>query len=91
MTTSATTTVRIPEPIRSRLEHVARATKRTRSSLMIEALEAHLERLQDGEATTDDQAPRYAGLLKFRGAAARAGGRSAEEIDAILRDIRGDD
>jgi predicted transcriptional regulator len=91
MTTSATTTVRLPDPIRSRLEYVARATKRTRSSLMIEALEAHLERLQGEALPAETQTPRYAGLLKYRGAAARAGGRSAKEISAILRDIRGDD
>jgi len=71
------TTVRIFEPIRMRLEHVARATKRTRSSLMIEALEAHLERLQGEAAPVESRTPRYAGLLKYQGAAARAGGRSA--------------
>ena len=90
MTATATTTVRLPSAIRAQLEQVARATKRSRSSLMIEAIEAHLEQLQD-EARSTAQTPRYASLMKYQGAAAKTGGRSVAEIDAILRDIRGDD
>ena len=55
---------------------------------MIEALELHLDQLQTPLPSGED---RYASLVRYKRSAAPSGGRSAEEISAILRDIRGDD
>jgi predicted DNA-binding protein len=41
--------VRIPEDLAARLEELARATKRTKSSFIIEALERFLEEREDLE------------------------------------------
>ena len=88
MGSTSTTTVRLPDHIRTRLQQAAKATRRTRSSLMIEALELHLDQLQTPLPSGED---RYASLVRYKRSAAPSGGRSAEEISAILRDIRGDD
>lgn len=45
----ATQSVRIPDGLASRLEAVAKATKRTKSSFIIEALEHYLEEREDLE------------------------------------------
>lgn len=41
--------VRIPDELASRLDELARATKRTKSSFIIEALERYLEEREDLE------------------------------------------
>ena len=45
----ATHSVRIPDELASRLDEVAKATKRTKSSFIIEALERFLEEREDLE------------------------------------------
>ncbi len=45
----STQTVRLPEEIAERLESLARATKRTKTSFIIEALERHLDECEDLE------------------------------------------
>ena len=45
----ATQSVRIPDALASRLDEVAKATKRTKSSFIIEALERYLEEREDLE------------------------------------------
>ena len=45
----ATQSVRIPDDLAARLEEVATATKRTKSSFIIEALERFLEEREDLE------------------------------------------
>lgn len=45
----ATQSVRIPDDLASRLDEVAKATKRTKSSFIIEALERYLEEREDLE------------------------------------------
>lgn len=45
----ATQSVRIPDQLAARLEAVARATKRSKSSFIIEALERYLEEREDLE------------------------------------------
>lgn len=42
-------TVRLPTEIAVRLEELARATKRSKSSFIVEALERHLEEYEDLE------------------------------------------
>ncbi len=44
-----TQSVRMPDDLASRLDEVARATKRTKSSFIIEALERYLEEREDLE------------------------------------------
>lgn len=45
----ATQSVRIPDDLASRLDEVAKATKRTKSSFIIEALERYLDEREDLE------------------------------------------
>ena len=45
----ATQSVRIPDDLASRLDGLANATKRTKSSFIIEALERYLEEREDLE------------------------------------------
>ena len=45
----ATQTVRLPEALALRLERIARATKRSKSSFIIEALEVYLNEREDLE------------------------------------------
>ncbi len=42
-------TVRLPAEIAVRLEHLANATKRSKSSFIVEALERHLDEYEDLE------------------------------------------
>ena len=45
-----TQSVRLPDPIADRLEALARATRRSKSSFIVEALELYLEEREDLEA-----------------------------------------
>ena len=45
----ATQTVRLPEDLTKRLERLARSTRRTKSSFIIEALEVYLNEREDLE------------------------------------------
>jgi len=42
-------TVRIPDELARRLEHLARAAKRSKTSFIVEALERHLDECEDLE------------------------------------------
>jgi len=44
-----TQTVRIPEELAQRLDRLARVTRRSKSSFIVEALERHLEECEDLE------------------------------------------
>ena len=44
-----TQTVRLPEELARRLEELARATRRSKSSYIVEALERHLDESEDLE------------------------------------------
>jgi len=88
--TSPTVSLRLPDAIKKELDKIASSTRRSRSSLMLEALEVYLED-RHRRPHKKASAKRYASLLKYQSAAAKSGGRSAAEIDAILQDIRGDD
>ena len=86
MTSTATMTVRMPEQLQAQLEQLAKSTRRTKTSLVLEALELHIaQRKMQGQGASP-----YNALLRYKGAAAVAGGRSQAEIEAIIDDIRGD-
>lgn len=90
-TTTPTVSIRVPEPIKSRLDRMAKKMRRSRSSLMIEALDRHLDVMQQEQAVADTQG-RFAEILKFKGAGAVVSKpRSVKEIDAAVRDFRGDE
>ena len=87
MPSTATMTVRLPEQVQIQLEQLAQTTRRTKTSLVLEALEYHLAKTR---APSKHQSP-YEALMRYKGAAAISGGRSKAEIEAIMHDIRGDD
>ena len=83
--------LRIPETVAHRLNVLAKETKRTRSSLMVEAIEVYLNDYTNQQAP-DDLQGRFDDILKFKGAgAAVAKPRSAREIQASIEDLRGDE
>lgn len=45
----ATQTVRLPDELAERLEHLARVNRRSKTSYIIEALERHLDECEDLE------------------------------------------
>lgn len=86
-----TVSVRLPESTKTRLERIAKRMRRSRSSLMVEALDRHLDEIQEEYGIADTQG-RFAEIMKFKGVgAAIAGPRSVEEIDASTCDFRGDE
>ena len=50
MVRMVTQSVRLPDPLAERLEALAKATRRSKSSFIIEALEMYLEEREDLEA-----------------------------------------
>ena len=48
-----TQSVRLPDPLAKRLEALASATRRSKSSFIVEALEIYLEEREDLEAALD--------------------------------------
>lgn len=83
--------VRLSGDIRTRLDSAAKSTSRSRSFLVQEALARHLNEIvaeQSGGAAQS----RLDKLRALKGAGARMyGPRSAEDIDAQIREFRGDD
>ncbi len=73
-----TQSVRMPDDLASRLDEVAKSTKRTKSSFIIEALEAKLR--SDAEGPDEPQEPAW---MRFAGAAPRG---VRKEIDAIVEE-----
>ena len=83
--------VRIPEQTRTRLNHLAKKMRRSRSALIVEALNRHLEELNQ-EHNTNSAHDRFADIMQYKGIGASLNnGRSAKEIDASIREFRGDD
>jgi len=83
--------VRLPDETRARLDQAAMATHRSRSFLVKEALERHLSEIvaeQAGGARTS----RMARLLAKAGVGVTiVGSQTTEEIDARIREFRGDE
>ena len=89
---SVTLSLRIPEELKKRLEKAAARTHRSRAYLTVAALEKHLDEVENDELKSS--APGVYDLaMRYRGAAAKIIGktRSAEEIDAMIREMRDDD
>lgn len=85
-----TLSVRLPDDTRARLERAAKTTHRSRSFLVKEALERHLNDIvaeQRGGAKS-----RLEKLLAMKGVGTRLyGPRTVEEIDSDVRKFRGDE
>lgn len=84
-----TLSVRIPEDVNSRLDRAAKSTHRSRSFLVKEALERHLAEIihEQGDGKT-----RLEKLRALKGAGARQyGALTAEQIEADIREFRGDE
>lgn len=83
--------LRLPETMKERLDRMAKKMHCSRSSLMIEALERHLDDIQQSQTQKTNQG-KFSELLKFKGAGVKvSGARNPEEIDASIRDFRGDE
>jgi predicted transcriptional regulator len=83
--------VRLPDETRHLLDQAAEKTHRSRSFLVKEALERHLHEIirEQGAETKKSRLER---LLALAGAGERLGGpRTAEDIDAQIREFRGDE
>jgi predicted transcriptional regulator len=82
-------TARLPEALVDKLDEVARRLGRSRSWIIKKALETYLPSSQKTD-TTKAGAPRD--LMSFAGAGIKISNRrSAEEIDAEIRWLRGND
>lgn len=91
MTATPSLSVRLPEGVRERLDIAAQRTNRSRSFLVQEALTRHLNDIVTEQSGGTAQS-RLDKLRALKGAGARMyGPRSAEEIDAQIREFRGDD
>lgn len=87
---STTLSLRIPVEMRERLDRATVATRRSRNQIVRMALEQHLDRIAGGNRPSTAEAVRR--IRSFAGAGAPASGaRSAAEIDAEMRWLRGDD
>ena len=83
--------VRLPDETRLLLDKAAESTHRSRSFLVKEALERHLVDIV-AEQSGGAKKSRLERLLALQGAAAkRYGPRTAEDIDAQIREFRGDE
>jgi hypothetical protein len=87
-----TLSLRVPSELKTRLERASVRTHRSRAYLTIAALQKYLTDVERDEARSAtpnkyDLAKRYSGV----GAKLLGKGRSAAEIDAMIRDLRGDE
>lgn len=89
---NVTLSLRIPNELKTRLERVSIRTQRSRAYLTIAALQKYLNDVEKDEERSKlpgkyEIAKRYSGI----GAKMLGHGRSAAEIDAVIRDFRGDE
>jgi hypothetical protein len=89
---SATLSLRVPNDLKSRLERASLRTHRSRAYLTIAALKKYLNEVEMEEAKTSSPS-NYAIAERYKGIGAKmlGKGRSAIEIDTIIRDLRGDE
>ncbi|MEQ1931226.1 MAG: ribbon-helix-helix domain-containing protein [Parvularculaceae bacterium] len=91
MANDAPISVRLPEETRNALDKAATKTQRSRAFIIKEALDRHLISILEEETVN---APRrsYERLRALRGVGVGSeGGRTAAEIAATIREIRGED
>lgn len=87
-----TLSLRVPSELKTRLERASVRTHRSRAYLTIAALQKYLSDVERDEMKTAkpnkyDIAKRYSGV----GARLLGEGRGATDIDAMIRDQRGDE
>ena len=81
--------VRLPADLIKALDDIAQRRNRSRSEIVKDVLQKHLERDYEGEAERKARLDRF---IKFAGAGAQYSTyKSAGEIDATIRYLRGDD
>lgn len=86
-----TVSIRLTLKAKERLDKATARTRRSRSFLMAEALERHLDEIEREEAQAAPKR-RLETLRSLAGAGRPANGpRSAEDIDAHIRWLRGDE
>lgn len=91
MASDAVLSIRLPEATRRALDEAARKTRRSRAFVVKEALDRHLGRIEY-EHSLAERRSAFERILALKGAGVGPeGGRSAEDIDAMIREIRGDD
>jgi RHH-type transcriptional regulator, rel operon repressor / antitoxin RelB len=91
MPVTPTISLRLPKDARERLDKVAAKSRRSRSFIIQEALERHLDEIER-EQLREPQKGRLSTILGLAGAGTALNGpRSKEEIDAHIRWLRGDD
>lgn len=89
--TTHSLSVRLPEAMRERLEVAAQQTKRSRSFLVQEALTRHLSDIV-AEQSRSGAKSRLERLRAIKGTGARLyGPRTEEDIEAQVREFRGDE
>jgi len=86
-----TLSVRLPDDTKARLDTAAKTTRRSRSFLVKEALELYLVQVVNEQAG-GGQKSRLEMLRELKGfGAKRYGARTVEDIDAQVREFRGDE
>jgi RHH-type transcriptional regulator, rel operon repressor / antitoxin RelB len=87
---SSNLSLRLPAELRAKLDEAARVSRRSRSQIVQMALEHHLDRNAAESRPSAAEAVRR--IKAFAGAVVPASGRrTAEDIDAHIRWLRGDD
>jgi uncharacterized protein (DUF1778 family) len=86
---SPTTTIRLRADLREPLERAVKLTRRSRSFLIMEALERHLEDVVREQTAEAPRPRRLTHLLSLAGAGvSKHNVRTREEIDAHIRWLR---
>lgn len=89
--TGTTLSIRIPQKSRAALDQAAKATRRSRSFLVNEALDRHLTAIV-AEQLPQPAKSKLALMMELKGAGAKFGPlRPAADIDAAIRAMRGDE
>jgi hypothetical protein len=89
---SVTLSLRVPAALKTRLEQASARTHRSRAYLTIAALKKYLNDVEKDEVKTTPPS-KYALAERYKGIGAQFLGktRTAHEIDALIRDNRGDE
>ena len=87
-----TLSLRVPSELKSRLERASARTHRSRAYLTIAALQKYLNEVERDEVKSATPS-KYDIAKRFSGTGPKllGKGRSASEIDAMIRDLRGDE
>lgn len=86
-----TVSIRLPEATKSKLDKATKLSRRSRSFLVLEALNRHLDDVL-GEQTQNPEQKKFSVLLSLAGAGSKKPNpRTAEEVDAHIRWLRSDE